>query len=182
MSLKQQEQALHDWLQQVVIGLKLCPFAKEPWDQQRVRLVFCESTDPETLLKLLHQELRQLDATAPEHLETTVVAACAQLADFEDYLDLLAVADALIDDCGWRGQYQIAGFHPRYCFDGLDPADAANYSNRSPMPLFHLLREDSIAQAVATMRDPAAIFERNIALLRGLSEEERVRLFPMVAP
>jgi hypothetical protein len=176
------EQALKTWLQEVVIGLKLCPFAKEPWEQQRIRIVVCTEEGAEALVHCLYEELDRLDATSPEALETTLVAASAQLQDFEDFLDLLAVADALIDDCGWRGQYQIVGFHPDYCFEGVAADDAANYTNRAPMPVFHLLREASIEAAVSGLSDPASIYERNIALLRGMSTEERERLFPTVAP
>lgn len=171
-------QVLETWLDQVVVGKQLCPFAREPRAANTVRLVEYKDSDLEALALLIFDELQRLSDTKPSELETTVVMASGCLGDFDDYLQLLSVVEQLIETNDWEGVFQVASFHPDYCFDGCEPDDAANLSNRSPAPLFHLLREDSISKAVDSMSNPDAIYERNIALLRGLDDKQRKALFP----
>jgi hypothetical protein len=100
------------------------------------------------------------------------------LADFMDYNAFLDAADGKVDSLGLRGEIQIASFHPRYQFAGTTPDDIGNYTNRSPYPMLHLLREASIERAVAAMPDAAAIYERNIETLRRLGINGWRRMFP----
>jgi hypothetical protein len=98
------------------------------------------------------------------------------LADFLDYNDFLDDADALVEQLGLDGELQVASFHPQYQFAGSAPDDIANATNRSPWPTLHLLREDSVARAVAAFPDPDAIVERNVETLEKLGREGWERL------
>lgn len=156
------------WLEQAVIGLELCPFAKAVHVRGRIRWVVSAARDPEVLRAELRRELEALAAAPIDAVETTLLLHPHVLADFLDYNDLLDVADAEIEYLGLAGVLQVASFHPHYVFAGSDPDDVANASNRSPVPLLHLLREESIDRAVQAYPDPDAIVERNLATLRRL--------------
>lgn len=156
------------WLGDVVVGLDLCPFARGPLEGGRVRIVVSEATDLEAALTDLWMELDRLTGTPVKALETTLLVVPGCLGDFEDYLDALHVAEGILAQRGFEGIVQIASFHPDYCFADAAPGDPANHTNRSPFPMFHLLREDSVTRAVDGHPDIAAIPERNAALLRTL--------------
>jgi hypothetical protein len=156
------------WLEQAVIGLELCPFAKAVHARGRIRWVVSAARDAEALRADLRHELETLAATPIDAVETTLLLHPQALADFLDYNDFLDVADAEIAALGLDGVLQVASFHPDYRFAGSEPDDVANATNRSPVPLLHLLREDSIDRAVAAYPDPDAIVERNLATLRRL--------------
>ena len=156
------------WLEQAVIGLELCPFARAVHAKGRIRWVVSPARDPEALRADLRRELESLAATPIEAVETTLLLHPGVLTDFLDYNDFLDVADAEIADLGLEGVLQVASFHPDYVFAGSAPDDVENATNRAPVPLLHLLREDSIDRAVAVYPDPDAIVERNLATLRRL--------------
>lgn len=160
-----------DWVTKAVIGLNLCPFAKSVHVNQRIRYVVSDATEPEALLKELTRELLALNRTDPEEVDTTLLIHPGVLTDFLDFNDFLDAADALIDELKLDGILQIADFHPDYQFEGSGPNDIANYSNRSPYPTLHLLREESITRAVESMPDTAAIFESNLDTLERLGIE-----------
>jgi hypothetical protein len=163
--------ATRHWLERAVIGLNLCPFAKAVHLKQQIRWVESPARDAEALLGDLVTELRLLAEADPGQVETTLLIHPQVLADFLDYNDFLDVADAAIEQMGLAGVLQVASFHPDYRFAGTAADDAANLSNRSPHPMLHLLREDSIARAVAAFPDAAAIYERNIETLRRLGTD-----------
>ena len=156
------------WLESAVIGLNLCPFAKLPYRQNRVRLVVSDARDEEQLLQDLADELAALNAAEPAECETTVLIHPQVLTDFLDYNDFLDAADALLEALALDGALQIASFHPDYQFADSAADDITNCSNRAPYPCLHLLREASVEQAVASVGDTDAIFERNMATLRDL--------------
>jgi hypothetical protein len=158
----------HRWVQRAVIGLNLCPFAKSVEVNQRLRIVVSEADTPETLLQDLARELLALRRADPEETETTLLVHPLVLNDFLDFNDFLGAADALVDDLELDGILQVASFHPDYQFDGTEPDDVDNYSNRSPYPTLHLLREDSIEKAMDSMPDADAIYEANIETLRRI--------------
>ena len=160
-----------DWVVKAVIGLNLCPFAKAVHVNERVRYVVSEATEPEALLKELAHELLALNRADPDEVDTTLLIHPGVLTDFLDFNDFLDAADALVDELKLDGILQIADFHPAYQFDGSAPDDIANYSNRSPYPTLHLLREESITRAVESMPDTAAIFEGNLDTLDKLGHE-----------
>ena len=160
--------ATQHWLEQAVIGLNLCPFAKAVHMKQQIRWVESAARDAQALLDDLVHELQFLAAADPERVDTTLLIHPHALNDFLDYNDFLDVADAAVAQLGLDGVLQVASFHPDYQFEGTAPGDVENFSNRSPYPTLHLLREDSIARAVAACPDAAAIYERNIETLRRL--------------
>jgi hypothetical protein len=158
------------WLERAVLGLDLCPFARAPWEGGRVRIVVSEAATVEALVKALEQELRHLVAADPAGLETTLLVHPDLLRDFLDFNDFLDVADALLETLEMDGVIQVASFHPDYRFADAPEDDPANCTNRSPFPTLHLLREASVARAVAGLDDPDAIYRRNIETLRTIGE------------
>jgi uncharacterized protein len=160
--------ATQHWLEQAVIGLNLCPFARAVHVKGQIRWVESTARDELGLLEDLVRELRFLAAAEPEAVETTLLIHPHALNDFLDYNDFLDISDAAIEDQGFSGVLQVASFHPKYRFEGTADDDVENLSNRSPYPMLHLLREDSIARAVAAFAGTEAIYERNIETLRRL--------------
>ena len=172
-----QKQAVQQWLEQVVIGLNLCPFAAKPYRDNQVRIQVCDSDTELGLLETLQAELTLLDERPVSEIETTVLVIPKLLQDFEDYNQFLDLVDGLLDEFEWAGEYQVASFHPQYCFAGVAPESPENLTNRSPYPLLHLIREASIEAALEHYDDPEGIPERNIKRMKALSEEEKRRLF-----
>lgn len=156
------------WVDRVVIGLNLCPFARAVQVKNRVRYVVSQASVAQGLLMDLCDELQRLAATDPDVVDTTVLVHPRVLADFEDYNDFLGVAEAAVVELGLEGELQVASFHPDFRFDGTDVDDIGNATNRSPWPMLHLLREASIDKAVAAFPDPQAIYENNIRTLESL--------------
>jgi len=171
------ESAVRQWLDSVVIGLNLCPFAGKPLREGRVRICISEAADELGLLTELQFELQKLDEAAPAQLETTIIVIPQLLGDFADYNDFLDQVDALLEQFEWTGDYQVASFHPLYQFAGTMPQDTENLTNRAPYPLLHLLREDSVEAALDSHPDPDRIPEDNIRRMRELSAEQRRQLF-----
>ena len=159
------------WLRNAVIGLNLCPFAKLPYAQQRVRLRVSHARDEDTLIADLGEELVALRDADPQVCETTLLIHPDVLGDFFEYNDFLEVADALLQDLGLEGELQVASFHPDYQFADATADAIENCTNRSPYPLLHLLREDSVQRAVESVADTAEITRRNIATLRALGAQ-----------
>jgi uncharacterized protein len=171
MNQEQVIQDTRDWVVKAVIGLNLCPFAKAVHVNDRIRYVVSEATEPEALLMDLARELLALNRADPEEVDTTLVIHPHVLTDFLDFNDFLDAADALVEDLKLDGVLQVADFHPAYQFEGSAPDDIANYSNRSPYPTLHLLREESITRAVESMPDTASIYENNLQTLDELGME-----------
>jgi hypothetical protein len=163
--------ATETWLEKAVIGLNLCPFAKAVHVRKQIRYVVSEADTPEALLSLLMDELQHLSDTDAETVDTTLIIHPNVLGDFEDYNEFLDVADAALEDMDLVGELQVASFHPDYQFADTHPNDIDNYTNRSPYPTLHLLREDSVEKAVEAFPEAAQIFEKNIATLRKLGHD-----------
>jgi hypothetical protein len=168
--------ATRNWLEKAVIGLDLCPFARTVYMRDQVRFVVSEAETPEALLADLVRELRTLSETDPEAIDTTLLIHPRVLEDFLDYNDFLDVAEAAVAELGLEGEIQVASFHPQYQFADTEPDDVENYTNRSPYPILHLLREASVERAVDAFPDAAGIFEKNIETLRRLGHEGWRRL------
>lgn len=160
--------ATQRWLERAVIGLNLCPFAKAVHVRAQIRWVVSEARDEADLAEALRDELLALHAADPEAIDTTLLIHPHALGDFRDYNAFLGTADALIAALGLEGEIQVASFHPRYRFAGARAGRIANATNRSPYPTLHLLREASVARAVAAFPDAASIYERNVATLERL--------------
>lgn len=163
------------WINSVVIGCNFCPFAAKAVLRKSIRYVVLPEATLEGSLEAVMAELRYLDRT--EDIETTLIIFPNHFTDFEEYLDMADMAEDLSVEQGYEGVYQIASFHPDYCFAEADADDPANYTNRSPYPMLHLLREDSVSKAVDHFIDPEGIPERNIAFAqeKGLKYMQMLR-------
>lgn len=166
--------SVRNWVSTVIVGLNLCPFAKREIVKNRVRFVATEASTEDQLLLVLQAELATLHADPS--VETTLLIHPKVLQDFYDYNQFLHFADALLIEMGLEGIYQIASFHPVYQFDGTNPEDAENFTNRSPYPLLHILREGSLEQVIADYPDVDQIPVRNIARMNELGAEQLLTL------
>jgi hypothetical protein len=163
--------ATRRWLEKAVIGLNLCPFAKAVHAKGQVRYRVSAAQSVDALVEDLMAELKGLEAADPAAVDTALLIHPRVLGDFDDYNDFLDIADTLLDELDLTGVLQIASFHPQYRFAGTSPDAIENYTNRSPFPLLHLLREDSVERAVTTYPDVADIPERNIVTMNRLGIE-----------
>ena len=159
------------WLEKAVIGLNLCPFAKAPHVKNLVRIVVSEARHLDGFLEDLDRELQLLGNTPASELETTLLVHPTLFPDFETFNQILEIADDAVVENELEGIVQIAPFHPDFQFEGTETDDISNYTNRSPYPTLHLIREDSIAKAAEAFPDTSAIFDRNIALLEKMGHE-----------
>ena len=158
------------WLEKAVIGLNLCPFAKAVYVKNQVRLVVSEARHADDLLEELDRELDLLVATPADEIDTTLLIHPTLFEDFLDFNDFLEVAEGVVEEHELEGVIQLASFHPQFQFDGTEPDDIGNYTNRAPFAILHLLREDSVARAVEVFPQADAIFEVNIATLEKLGQ------------
>ena len=154
------------WLKTVIIEYSICPFAKSVVDRGSVRFSVSHDPEIESCLMNLMLECDRLDTDAD--IEITLLIYANAFTAFDDYLDFLELAETLLIEQGYEGVYQLASFHPDYCFDGAKLNDAANYTNRSPYPMLHLLRETSLERAIADYPHPENIPQHNIELTREL--------------
>lgn len=176
MTVSEQDIRRHteNWLQRVVVALNLCPFAGREVDAGRIRYRVTECDTEGLLLQALEEEIQYLRDNSDT--ATTLLIHPRSLQDFTDYNQFLDLAEGLLEHCGAVGELQIASFHPQYRFAGTDDEDPGNYSNRSPYPMLHLLREADVARAIDSYPDADAIPERNIAHLTRLGREHLVQL------
>lgn len=164
------------WLADVVIGLGLCPFAAAPHRAGRVNYHVVVGADDDAVYRGFLGALQELVDDDGARWDTGLVITPAALADFDDYLDMLAVLEDAVSDAGLAGEFQVASFHPRYRFDGAAADDPANLTNRAPYPVFHLIREAQLADMLDGFPDPDAIPARNVARMRGLDATTLRRL------
>jgi hypothetical protein len=158
--------ATQKWLKDIIIEYRICPFAKRELDKGSIHFSINHDTDiePAVLSLLLECDRLNIDPT----IETTLIIFDALFTDFEDYLDFIELAENILFEQDYEGIYQLASFHPDYCFEGSASDDPANYTNRSPYPMIHLLRESSIEEAVTHYPNPEDIPQHNIKLMREL--------------
>ncbi|MDA9556418.1 DUF1415 domain-containing protein [Vibrio sp.] len=175
-------QRIHDeveqWLDNVVIGLNLCPFAAKPKRNNQIKIHVSQSTNEDCLLEDIRLQLVELDNTPATQLDTTLVVIPFLLGDFNDYNWYIDWVESLLKQYDWEGIYQVATFHPDYYFAGTQPDDSENLTNRSPYPIFHLIREESMEKVLAHYPDPESIPDNNINRVNTLSDEEKHHLFP----
>ena len=174
------EQEIRQWLQQVVVGLNLCPFAARPLEHDAIRIQVSQCSDEASLLQTLFDEIRLLQETPTRELETTLLVLTDVLQDFNEFNQFLDLSDQLLLDRNWQDEFQIATFHPQYCFQDTAPDAAENLTNRSPYPVLHLLRQASLTKALESYPEPEAIPQRNIERMQALSVQEIRRLFPHI--
>ncbi|WP_251358651.1 DUF1415 domain-containing protein [Kangiella sp. TOML190] len=167
-------QATKYWLLKTVIGFNFCPFAKRELIRNSIDYQVSDTLQTEDALYQLMEVFKRLDHH--KTIETSLLIFERGFAKFEDYLDLLDYANQLLEQEDYTGIYQIASFHPNYIFDGVDQDDASNYTNRSPYPILHILREASLEKALQHLENPEEIPERNISL----AQEKGTRVFEKV--
>ncbi|MBI5918783.1 MAG: DUF1415 domain-containing protein [Nitrosomonadales bacterium] len=159
------------WLEKAVIGLNLCPFAKSVHVKKQIRYVVSAATTPEALLEELIRELRTLQDTSPDEIDTTLLIHPNVLTDFLDFNDFLDTVDLATAEPEFNDAFQVASLHPQYQFAGTELDDIENYTNRSPYPTLHLLREDSVDRAVDAFPDADHIADVNIKTMKALGHE-----------
>ena len=163
------------WLETIVIGLQLCPFAKKPFKQDGIRYALSSAVSDEERIDELIKECQSLDEN--KQIETSLIIYPQGLEDFFDYGQFVQWANSTIKNNGWQGVYQIASFHPDYVFANTHANDRENFTNRAPYPIIHLLRESTLAEAIDTFPDTESIPAKNIATMQALSEQEMQALF-----
>jgi hypothetical protein len=171
-------QATQQWFTQVVLGLNLCPFAHQPARLNRIKFVVSKASDDAALMDILIHEINHLDNVSDTECETTLLIAADLLGDFYDYQFFIDEANRQLKQHNWQGTFQLASFHPDYCFAGAQPSDASNLTNRSPYPINHILREASLTRVLENVENSDAIPETNIQRVENLSSDEIERLFP----
>jgi hypothetical protein len=159
------------WLEQAVIGLNLCPFAKSVYVKDQVRLVVSHAKHLDAFLDDLDRELELLKTTPAEEVDTTLLIHPTLFPEFLVFNEFLDVADSVLTDHELEGVVQIAPFHPDFVFEGEDEADMSHFTNRAPFPTLHLIREDSLERAIESFGDTDVIYERNMDVLRKLGHE-----------
>jgi uncharacterized protein len=174
--------ATRRWISSMVIGLNLCPFAERVFKADKICYVVTDAQDERTLLKVLAGELEALASSPIAGVETTLLIHPRALGQFRDYNDFLDVAERLVMDLGLRGTIQIASFHPDYQFADVDPGAVENYTNRSPYPMLHLLREESISRVASDPNELLEIPRRNIETLRILGQEKILERLKAIEP
>ncbi|MDQ7049718.1 MAG: DUF1415 domain-containing protein [Enterobacterales bacterium] len=162
-------QATRFWLEKSVIGFNFCPFAKPVFRADAIHYSVITTENTADQLEAVANELQRLEKQ-PE-IETSLLIFSKGLKDFHQYLDWLELANQLSSDMGFEGHFQLASFHPDYCFEGAQTHDASNYTNRSPYPMLHIIREASVEKALAHYPNPERIPETNIKVATEQGEE-----------
>ncbi len=165
---------INHWIEHVVIGLQLCPFARHVYRSGLVKITLLDTADCESCLQQVAGLAEKLNQC--ESQDTHLLVLTRGFEQFDDYLDLLALAEALLTDLGYEGAVQIASFHPDYCFAEAEFDEPGNWTNRSPYPILHLLSEHSVEQAVNSYPNPEAIPNKNIEKLTALGADAIRRL------
>lgn len=166
------------WLDQVVIGMALCPFAALPRKQGSVAFEVLNASDEIAILKGIDNCLQRMAREDAKQLETMLVIMPNAFVEFSDYNQFLGAVDALLHTAGFSGEFQVASFHPDYQFAETEACDPTNLTNCAPYPIFHILREDSLEQALARYPEPEGIPIRNVRLMQSLRAEDIGKIFP----
>ncbi|MFT4823455.1 MAG: hypothetical protein ACJAUG_000005 [Halioglobus sp.] len=169
--MERPERQIRAWLESFVIGLDLCPFARPLQHCDSLRICLSAARSASDRHKVFLQELDLLQTSSEQELATTLLAFPDSLASFDDFLDFLDEAQALVEAAGLEGVIQLASFHPLYQFEGTQLDDPENFSNRSPYPILHFLRENMLTRSLTEFPQPELIPQRNIATLEELGED-----------
>ncbi|PCH94819.1 MAG: hypothetical protein COB83_10490 [Gammaproteobacteria bacterium] len=154
--------ATKQWLEEVIIGLNFCPFAKKEFVNNTICYHESKAEQVKVALHELIEQCRYLQNH--DELETTLIVYSNGFRSFERYLDLVDYGNDLIVDSGFEGVFQLASMHPEYCFEGEDYDEVSNFTNRSPYPIIHIIREASMARVLSVYNQPEQIPENNIVL------------------
>ena len=169
------EEHTRRWLKEFVVGLNLCPFARPVLDSEQLRIALCSEVDETALQGFFLNELNLVQSSLESEIATSLLVFTGALARFDDYLDFLDLAQALLLEAGLEGVIQLASFHPDYQFEGEPAGAASHFSNRSPWPTIHLIREDMLERVLLDFSDPEGIPGRNMARLEDIGVQELQR-------
>lgn len=175
------EQMTRQWVETMVVGLNLCPFAAPVVKDGSLRYSLSEAADEEGLVSGFLNELELILAADETDIATTLFIVPEGLESFDDYLDTLALFEDLLEQAGLSGIFQLASFHPDYLFEGVAEDDMSHWTNRSPWPAFHIIREAQMSRALQHYKNPEEIPERNMQLLREMGREGLIERFPPFA-
>lgn len=183
---QQAEQLIIDqtkkWITDVVVGCNFCPFAAREVKRDSISYEVLQHADMETTLQAVASTFSYLD----EHpdTETSLLILPGSFESFEDYLQLVELAESLLEQEEYEGIYQVASFHPAYLFAGSSENDPANYTNRSPYPMLHFLREESVSQAVDSHPDIDDVPNQNISYTqeKGLAHMQQLLAACLLPP
>ncbi len=173
------EQLTREWVTRLVVGEGLCPFAHPVLPGLMIEV--CDGHDLNRITDELMALLRRVADTAPETLPTALFVVPDALSGFDEYWNWSLICDELLVQMGYEGFLQLATFHPHYCFEGEDPEDASNFTNRSPLPMLHIIREADIEAALASVPFPERIPERNQKHLRRMGTTGLLTLMPALS-
>lgn len=160
------------WIEQIVIDLNLCPFAKTVFDKDVIHYKIVESNSSDDHLIGLFDELKLLKKVGPKTMATSMVLFPSGVNDFESFLDLFAKAEFILEESKMDQTFQLAGFHPNYQFEGTQPEDIGNATNQSPYPMIHILRVNQVTKAINSYDDIESIPTNNIKTLEALGKEK----------
>jgi hypothetical protein len=166
------------WLDQMVVGLNLCPFSSSVITRNQVYYAVCDATTDEDLKQFYVNELQRLLGADEKDIATSLLMFTQGLEEFGDYLDLLDWFQQLLEDAALTEHVQLASFHPQYQFDGVDADDLSHFTNRAPYPTIHLLRQDQMTKVLAHVSEPEKIYLDNIKTLNKLGRQQVAALCP----
>lgn len=169
------------WLDNVVIGLNLCPFAKKPRVKNQIKLHICHANSDKDMVDDFLAELDFIKQVDASETDTCVVIYPNALAEFDEYLNFLEVANLMVTQMGLEGEFQLASFHPNYVFDGAQEGDRENLTNTSPFPMIHIIREATVEKVLSQYPNPDLIPQNNIDTVENLSDEEIKTLYPFLS-
>jgi len=169
------------WVETMVVGLNLCPFAAPVVKDESLRYSVSEAIEREALVADFLKQIEAIQLADEDDIATTLLIVPHMLQDFYDYLDMLALFEELLQDAGLEGVLQLASFHPGYLFGGVKENDLSHWTNRSPYPTFHIIREAQMSRALTHYKNPEQIPERNMKLLRDLGRQGLIERFPPFA-
>lgn len=172
---------MQSWVETMVVGLNLCPFAAPEVRQQRIVYTVSDAEHSQDAVRDFLQALAHIQDNDESVVSTTLLSFKQTAADFDDFLDLLDYCQQLLEEAGLEGVFQLASFHPRYCFSGVEEDDITNWTNRAPYPTLHLIREGQMARVLMHYDNPDEIPERNMALMESLGKAGLIARFPPLA-
>jgi hypothetical protein len=170
--------AVEEWMDKIVVGLGLCPFAAPVIADKTLRIRVVMEADDELALSAVLEESSRLLESEEDEVSTILIVTPNHYGNFEDYLDAVAELEGVLEEAEADALIQIATFHPHYRFEDVEADDPSNLTNCSPFPLFHLLRQEAVEDALDGWTEPMRIPEKNIRMLREMSPEDRAKLWP----
>jgi hypothetical protein len=166
--MEKEKEIVKNWIQKVVIGLNFCPFAAKPFHLDKIVYLVHNEQDILMYIKQFYAALRELQEEPADVIETAFIIYPQSFLDFDDYLSFVSLLQNFLEKNQFEDDFQLASFHPDYQFEGSQPNDLSNVTNRSPFPLIHIIRSESVQQARLLYGDTYNIPEKNIANLRTL--------------